>query len=81
MSNCPHCESPDTECKDSRHVSYEGQPAIRRRRSCKACNFRFSTFELTAEYLNVIRPKGVNQVNKFKDLMRQIYITMEKEAI
>ncbi len=81
MSNCPQCASPETECKDSRPVNYEGESSVRRRRQCKSCGFRFSTFELSKHYLTIDRPKKINQINKIKDLMRQIYVTMEEKVI
>jgi transcriptional repressor NrdR len=40
---CPNCENPDTKVLDSRPVE-EGS-AIRRRRECEKCGFRFSTYE------------------------------------
>ena len=40
---CPSCNSLDTQVKDSRPT--EDSAAIRRRRLCLACGFRFTTFE------------------------------------
>jgi transcriptional repressor NrdR len=40
---CPSCGSLDTQVKDSRPT--EDSAAIRRRRVCLTCNFRFTTFE------------------------------------
>src|ERR671930_37914 len=40
---CPKCGSLDTQVKDSRPT--EDSAAIRRRRVCLPCNFRFTTFE------------------------------------
>src|SRR6266567_549968 len=40
---CPKCGSLDTQVKDSRPT--EDSAAIRRRRVCLACQFRFTTFE------------------------------------
>lgn len=41
--HCPFCKNPDTRVLDSR-VSDDGS-AIRRRRSCQACEKRFTTIE------------------------------------
>lgn len=41
---CPVCGESDTVVKDSRNV--DPQNAIRRRRACEACGFRFTTFEV-----------------------------------
>ncbi len=38
---CPKCNSPDTEVIDSRNAA----KAVRRRRQCSACSYRFTTFE------------------------------------
>jgi transcriptional repressor NrdR len=40
---CPKCLNVDTKVVDSRPVEEAG--AIRRRRECEKCNFRFSTYE------------------------------------
>ena len=40
---CPSCASLDTQVKDSRPT--EDSSAIRRRRVCLTCQFRFTTFE------------------------------------
>ena len=40
---CPKCGSLDTQVKDSRPT--EDSAAIRRRRVCLSCQFRFTTFE------------------------------------
>jgi transcriptional repressor NrdR len=53
--HCPHCRSTDTRVLDSR-VSDDGA-AIRRRRSCPACEKRFSTLELVQ--LAVVKRSGV----------------------
>lgn len=47
---CPACHNDDTRVNDSRLVS-DGM-AIRRRRECTKCNFRFSTYE-EVEILNL----------------------------
>lgn len=41
---CPSCGENDTVVKDSRNL--ESQNAIRRRRACESCGFRFTTFEV-----------------------------------
>jgi transcriptional repressor NrdR len=40
---CPGCESDDTKVIDSR--PYDDGAAIRRRRACPECGFRFTTYE------------------------------------
>jgi len=41
--NCPSCQQGDTRVIDSRHTQ-DGR-AIRRRRECLACEYRFTTYE------------------------------------
>ena len=54
---CPSCASLDTQVKDSRPT--EDSAAIRRRRVCLACNFRFTTFErVQLRELVVIKRNG-----------------------
>lgn len=40
---CPKCKNKDTRVLDSRET--EGQKAVRRRRNCEKCKYRFTTFE------------------------------------
>ena len=54
---CPNCTSLDTQVKDSRPT--EDFAAIRRRRLCLACGFRFTTFErVQLRELSVIKRNG-----------------------
>ena len=55
--HCPHCRSSDTRVLDSR-VSDDGA-AIRRRRSCPACEKRFSTVEQVQ--LSVLKRSGTSE--------------------
>ena len=41
--NCPFCGAPKTEVTDTRPVS--GSTAVRRRRECRVCHKRFTTYE------------------------------------
>ncbi|WP_031466147.1 transcriptional regulator NrdR [Sciscionella sediminilitoris] len=54
---CPFCRSTDSRVVDSREVD-EGQ-TIRRRRSCSACDRRFTTVEQTV--LAVVKRSGVTE--------------------
>src|SRR5262245_40282014 len=42
VMRCPNCGDLDTRVKDSRPTA---DAAVRRRRKCAVCNFRFTTFE------------------------------------
>jgi transcriptional regulator NrdR family protein len=47
---CPKCQNPSA-VRDSRPIGR----TTRRRRECKNCRFRWSTFEISAEYMKAIR--------------------------
>ena len=49
---CPSCSYPDTKVVDSR--SAEDGAAIRRRRECLSCGFRFTTYERVGEAPSIV---------------------------
>lgn len=55
--HCPFCRHPDSRVVDSR--SSEDGTAIRRRRSCPACNRRFTTVETPT--LMIVKRSGVTE--------------------
>ena len=52
---CPQCGHEDTKVLESR-LSHEGR-AVRRRRSCLQCNYRYTTYEKEEEWELQIRKK------------------------
>jgi transcriptional regulator NrdR family protein len=44
--HCPHCSNGITEVIDSRPSHIGIHEAVRRRRRCRSCDYRFSTFEI-----------------------------------
>ena len=55
--NCPACQHQDTKVIDSRES--ENGLAIRRRRECEACDFRFTTLErIEVLNLEVVKKSG-----------------------
>jgi transcriptional repressor NrdR len=59
--HCPNCQYEDTKVLDSRPVD-EGS-AIRRRRECEKCEFRFSTYEeIEILDLSVVKKDGSKQM-------------------
>ena len=59
--HCPGCRAVDTKVVDSR-LAEEGA-AVRRRRSCADCGFRFTTFERIDEVpLTVVKSSGVSEL-------------------
>lgn len=58
--NCPNCQNNDTKVLDSRPVEEGG--AIRRRRECEKCGFRFSTYEeIEILGITVLKRDGARQ--------------------
>jgi transcriptional repressor NrdR len=63
--HCPECESDDTKVIDSRPA--DDGFAIRRRRSCPECGYRFTTFEryvmrAESQVLTVVKRDGSSEV-------------------
>jgi transcriptional repressor NrdR len=77
---CPSCSSLDTQVKDSRPT--EDSAAIRRRRVCLTCNFRFTTFErVQLRELTVIKRNGRRAPFDRDKLMRSVQIALRKRAV
>ncbi len=75
--NCPKCLNLDTKVIDSRPV--EELAAIRRRRECEKCEFRFSTYEqIEILDLTVLKRDGSRQVYSSDKLERGIRRAFEK---
>lgn len=77
---CPSCHHQDTKVTDSRLVN-EGM-AIRRRRECLKCEFRFSTYE-EVEILNltVIKRDGRTEPYSKEKLEAGLHKAFEKRPI
>lgn len=74
---CPNCQNSDTKVLDSRPV--EEGTAIRRRRECDKCSFRFSTYEeIEILDLVVIKHDGTRQAYSREKLERGIQRAFEK---
>jgi transcriptional repressor NrdR len=77
---CPSCASLDTQVKDSRPT--EDSAAIRRRRVCLACNFRFTTFErVQLRELIVIKRNGRRAPFDRDKLERSLQIALRKRPV
>jgi transcriptional repressor NrdR len=77
---CPSCASLDTQVKDSRPT--EDSAAIRRRRVCLTCNFRFTTFErVQLRELTVIKRAGRRVPFDRDKLLRSLQIALRKRPI
>lgn len=77
---CPNCQHKNSKVLDSRPVE-EGR-AIRRRRECEACGFRFTTFErLEAIPLIVVKKDGARQEFSREKLIRGLMKACEKRPV
>jgi len=77
---CPSCGSLDTQVKDSRPS--EDSSAIRRRRLCLACNFRFTTFErVQLRELAVLKRNGRRVPFDRDKLARSVGIALRKRNV
>jgi transcriptional repressor NrdR len=77
---CPSCASLDTQVKDSRPTEDSG--AIRRRRVCLACGFRFTTFErVQLRELVVIKRNGRRVPFDRDKLQRSVQIALRKRPV
>lgn len=77
---CPACHNQDTKVIDSR--SLEENIAIRRRRQCEKCGFRFSTLE-EVEILNlkVIKRDNTEEPYKKEKLLVSLQKALEKRPV
>lgn len=77
---CPKCLNIDTKVVDSRPVEEAG--AIRRRRECEKCNFRFSTYEqIEILGLTVVKRDGDRQPYVRDKLERGLRRAFEKRDL
>ena len=74
---CPNCQNEDTKVLDSRPV--DEATAIRRRRECEKCEFRFSTYEeIEILGLTVVKKGGGKQMFSKEKLERSIRLPLDK---
>lgn len=77
---CSQCGCDDTKVIESRDAG-EGQ-AIRRRRSCPGCGYRFTTYErLERPQLIVIKYDGTRQLFNREKLLSGLYRACEKTPV
>ncbi len=74
---CPNCQYEDTKVLDSRPV--DDGSAIRRRRQCDKCEFRFSTYEeIEILDLSIVKKDGRKQAFSKEKLERSIRLPLDK---
>lgn len=77
---CGQCYKDDTKVIESRDVS-DGQ-AVRRRRACVACGYRFTTYErMERPQLIVIKNDGTRELFNRQKLLAGLYRACEKTAV
>ncbi len=77
---CPFCAHEDTQVKDSRPT--EDNAVIRRRRSCPACNARFTTFErVQLRDLTILKSSGRREAFDREKLKRSVAVALRKRPV
>ena len=77
---CPICSYEESKVVDSR--SAEDGNAIRRRRECLKCKYRFTTYERLGEHpVIVIKSDGSSEAFDRQKLMRGLLIACAKRSI
>src|SRR5882672_4741861 len=77
---CTQCRFEDTKVIESRDAG-DGQ-AIRRRRECAECGYRFTTYErLERPQLIVVKNDGTRQLFNREKLLSGLYRACEKTAV
>jgi len=77
---CSQCQSDDTKVIESRDVA-DGR-AIRRRRVCNSCHFRFTTYERVEKpQLIVIKNNGTRELFNRDKLLAGLYRACEKTSV
>ncbi|RJP31305.1 MAG: transcriptional repressor NrdR [Actinobacteria bacterium] len=77
---CPFCGNPDSKVIDSR--SAENGQVIRRRRECKGCRRRFTTFERFEQFpVTVIKRNGDKEPYKREKILLGLRKAFEKRPV
>ena len=77
---CSQCQHDDTKVIESRDVA-DGE-AVRRRRVCVNCQYRFTTYErIERPQLIVVKNSGVRELFNRQKLLAGLYRACEKTAI
>lgn len=78
--NCNRCHAADTKVIESREAG-NGE-AIRRRRECASCNYRFTTYErIERPQLIVIKNNDVRELFNRNKLLAGLYRACEKTSV
>lgn len=77
---CSQCQEVDTKVIESRDVA-DGE-AVRRRRACTKCQYRFTTYErVERPQLIVVKNTGVREMFSREKLLAGLYRATEKTSV
>ena len=77
---CPNCKYDNSKVVDSRHA--DDLTAIRRRRECESCGFRFTTFErVELSPLIVVKKDGARQTFNRDKILNGLVRSCEKRPV
>src|SRR5580765_5149437 len=77
---CGQCNSDDTKVIESRDV--DATQAVRRRRACVLCGYRFTTYErVERPQLIVVKNDGTRQLFNRSKLLAGLYRACEKTSV
>ncbi len=77
---CPQCQNQDTKVLESR-TSQDGA-AIRRRRACPGCGYRFTTYEKEEELnIRIAKKDGRFEAYSRTKLLKSIHMACQKRPI
>lgn len=80
MMRCPSCKKDGTKVLDSRPVN--SGKAIRRRRECEHCHFRFTTFERVEQTpLVVVKKEDAREAFSTEKILRGLIKACEKRPV
>ena len=74
---CPKCGEADTRVIDSR--MQEATNATKRRRECRSCGYRFTTFERCEDLIEVVKANGTTQPFDRNKLLVGAYARYDQE--
>jgi transcriptional repressor NrdR len=76
---CPFCHNPDTDVIDTRRIN-EGE-TVRRRRKCRGCTRRFTTYEHIELNLTVVKKNGEREPYNREKLISGVRIACYRRKI
>ncbi|MEK6625759.1 MAG: transcriptional regulator NrdR [Bdellovibrionota bacterium] len=78
--HCPKCQANDTKVIDSRH--FDLGSAVRRRRRCEVCQYRFTTYEqIEMELPTIVKNYGRREVFDRDKIMNGLLKACQKRPI